>query len=164
LSAIQKPLEDSTLYYSFKKEIDTSIGQIIDDLLKIKSLDPFTGKPRNIRGQFVEPIHLQLVCQRWWEELSSRGGIFSFKDGALTSVDEALKVLYESTIREAVIKTKISEDAIRRWCEKKLITPSGTRGLVYLTRKSSEDEIDTNVINVLESNHLIKVEWRSGTK
>jgi YVTN family beta-propeller protein len=165
--AIKKPLEtmSQSLYRSFEKQIDADIDIIIDDLLKIKSLDPFSGKIREVKGEFVEPIHLQIVCDRWWQGWLSRGyKNFSSTDRRLPSVDEALKQLYESTIHEAVSKTKLSEETIRKWCEKKLITPSGTRGLVYLTLESSEDEIDSNVIGILESNHLIRVEWRSGTK
>lgn len=162
--AIKKPLETMslTLYRSFEKQIDADINRIIDDLLNIKFLDPFSGDTREVKGQFVEPIHLQIVCERWWQGWLSRG-YKNFSD-KLPSVDEALMQLYESTIHEAVTSTKISEETIRKWCEKKLITTSGTRGLVYLTLKSSEDEIDSNVIDILESKHLIRVEMRTGTK
>src|SRR5918994_1737742 len=64
LLAIKKPLEEMNpkLYHSFKKEIDADIDKIIDDLLNIKYFDPFTGQIRTVKGQFIEPIHLQIVC------------------------------------------------------------------------------------------------------
>jgi hypothetical protein len=163
--AIKKPLEtmSPTLYRSFEKQIDADINRIIEDILSIKLLDPFSRNTREVKGRFVEPIYLQIVCERWWQGWLSRGSK-NFSDTKLPSVDEALNQLYESTIHEAVISTKISEEIIRKWCEKNLITPSGTRGLVNLTLKSSEDEIDSKVIDILESKHLIRVEWRSGTK
>src|SRR5207249_10544398 len=43
-------------------------------------------------------------------------------------------------------------------------TPNGTRALVYLTWSPSEDEIDTNVIDALQSNHLIREVWLSGAR
>jgi YVTN family beta-propeller protein len=166
LLAIKKPLEEmnSTVYESFKKEIDTDISKIMDDLLNIKSIDPFSGKIRTMKGQFIEPIHLQIVCQRWWQkQLSKENKNFSSDDNILTNVDEALKELYESTIHKAVA-SDISEEKIRKWCENRLITPNGTRGLVYLTHKSKEDGIPSSVIDILESKYLIRAEMRSGSK
>ena len=167
LLAIKKPLEEMnwTLYQSFKKEIDADISKIMDDLLNIKSIDPFSGKIRAMKGQFIEPIHLQIVCQRWWQKQLSQENNkkFSSDDNILTNVDEALKELYESSIHKAV-ESNISEEKIRKWCENRLITPNGTRGLVYLTHKSIDDGIPSSVIDILESKYLIRAEMRSGFK
>ena len=166
LIAIKKPLEEmnSVLYQSFKKEIDTDINKIMDDLLNIKSIDPFSGKIRTMKGQFIEPIHLQIVCQRWWQkQLLKENKNFSSDDSILTNVDEALKELYTLTIQKAV-ESGLSEEKIRNWCENRLITPNGTRGLVYLTHKSTEDGIPSSVIDILESKYLIRAEMRSGSK
>ena len=137
----------------------------MDDLLNIKSIDPFSGNIRTMKGQFIEPIHLQIVCQRWWQKQLSKENNkkFSSDDNILTNVDEALKELYESTIHKAV-ESNLSEEKIRKWCENRLITPNGTRGLVYLTHKSIEDGIPSSVIDILESKYLIRAEMRSGSK
>ena len=167
LLAIKKPLEEmnAKLYNSFKKEIDADIDKIIDDLLNINYFDPFTGQIRTVKGQFIEPIHLQIVCQRWWEKKLSQGyKNVSNHDGIFTSVDEALKELYESTIKEVVVNANVPEEKIRKWCEKKLITRNGTRALVYLTGKLTDDEIPSNVIDILVKNYLIRSEWRSNSK
>jgi YVTN family beta-propeller protein len=166
LLAIKKPLEEmnSNVYESFKKEIDAEISKIMDDLLNIKSIDPFSGKIRTMKGQFIEPIHLQIVCQRWWQkQLSKENKKFSSDDNILTNVDEALKELYESTIHKAA-ESGLAEEKIRKWCENRLITPNGTRGLVYLTHKLNEDGIPSSVIDILESKYLIRAEMRSGSK
>jgi YVTN family beta-propeller protein len=167
LLAIKNPLEEMNpkLYNSFKKEIDTDIDKIIDDLLNIKYFDPFIGQIRSVKGQFIEPIHLQIVCQRWWKKKLSQGyKNVSNHDSVFTSVDEALKELYESTIKEVVVNANVPEEKIRKWCEKKLITRNGTRGLVYLTGKLTDDEIPANVIDILVKNYLIRSEWRSNSK
>ena len=67
-------------------------------------------------------------------------------------------------IHKVVVGTQETEERIRKWCEKKLITPNGTRALVYLTGISSEDEVDSSVIVSLESNHLIREVWLSGAR
>jgi len=167
--AIQKPLQSMNTghYNSFKDIIDKDIDEIIDSFLNIKSAD--TGEIRKVRGQFVEPILLQLVCERWWRRKVSklsRGNKNSLSQDStstLTSVDEALKELYESTIREASVSTKVKEETIRKWCGKKLITSNGTRALVYLTRNSSQDEIDPRIVDALETNHLIRVVHREAS-
>ncbi len=167
LLAIKKPLEEMNpnLYNSFKKEIDADIDKIIDDLLNIKYFDPFTGQIRSVKGQFIEPIHLQIVCLRWWKKKLLQGyKNFSNYDSVFTSVDEALKELYESTIKEVIDNANVPEEKIRKWCEKKLITSNGTRALVYLTGKLTDDEIDANVIDILVKNYLIRSEWRSNSK
>ena len=167
LLAIKKPLEemDPKLYNSFKKEIDADIDKIIDDLLNIKYFDPFTGQIRTVKGQFIEPIHLQIVCLRWWKKKLLQGyKNVSNHDSVFTSVDEALKELYESTIKEVVVNANVPEEKIRKWCEKKLITSNGTRALVYLTGKLTDDEISVNVIDILVKHYLIRSEWRSNSK
>jgi YVTN family beta-propeller protein len=161
--AIQKPLEsmEPTRYNSYKEQIDTAISKIIKDLVIVKSVDPFTGDNKDVVGEFVEPIHLQIVCQRWWREEQKLSTGYENFSSKVPSVDESLKELYESTIREAV-SDKISEGMIRNWCDTKLITPSGTRGFVHLTHQLAENEIDSRVIDIFEKEHLIRSEWRSG--
>ena len=46
------------------------IDQLIEELLKIR-VEKFGGKSEEIKGEFVEPIQLQVVCQRLWNKLKS---------------------------------------------------------------------------------------------
>ena len=48
-----------------KKNIDSEIKKLVDDLLKIYVETP-DGSSRPLEGEFVEPIQLQVVCRRWW--------------------------------------------------------------------------------------------------
>ena len=43
------------------------IEQIVQDLMKIK-IETIAGESLEVMGEFIEPIHLQVVCQRWWHE------------------------------------------------------------------------------------------------
>jgi hypothetical protein len=44
------------------------IDKLIEDLLKIR-VETFGGESREAKGEFVEPIQLQVVCQRLWIKL-----------------------------------------------------------------------------------------------
>lgn len=114
-----------------EREIDSQIEVLLKELLKIQVEDPFSGKPSELDGQFVEPIHLQIVCQKWWQELSSGKAGSQARLKLLANVDNALIDFYEDIVHEAAKKTKISEGIIRKLCEEKLITSSGTRAFVH---------------------------------
>jgi conflict system STAND superfamily ATPase len=114
-----------------EQEIESQIEVLIKELLKIQVEDPFSGKPSELDGQFVEPIHLQIVCQKWWQELSSGKASSQARLKLLANVDTALTDFYEGIVHEAASETNISEGIIRKLCEEKLITSSGTRAFVH---------------------------------
>ena len=177
LLAIKGPLKDlsnSTLKNYSEQEIDIQIEMLVEELLKIQVEDPFTGKPHQIDGDFVEPIHLQIVCQRWWQEISlGKPQSAQSRLKALADVDSALQEFYERSIYDATTHTNVSEGIVRRLCEEKLITSSGTRAFVHrgafaqfiqgINKSISEEKID-KVISILESKYLIRAERRSGAK
>jgi YVTN family beta-propeller protein len=139
------------------KQVDEDVKKIVNDLMKIRVEDP-AGNIRSVEGEFIEPIQLQVVCQRWWEELLKGG---SNKNNDLVNVDNALQDYYVDAIREATKKTGIHEESIRKWCEKKLITPNGTRSIVHQDPYFTEG-MSNEVIDVLASKYLVRREWRSG--
>src|SRR5919107_1068245 len=177
LLAIKGPLKDlsnSTLKNYSEQEIDIQIEMLVEELLKIQVEDPFTGKPHQIDGDFVEPIHLQIVCQRWWKEISlGKPQSAQSRLKALADVDSALQEFYERSIYDATTHTNVSEGIVRRLCEEKLITSSGTRAFVHrgafaqfiqgINKSISEEKID-KVIRILESKYLIRADRRSGAK
>jgi hypothetical protein len=114
------------------------IDRLIEELLKIR-VETFGGQYREIKGEFVEPIQLQLVCQRLWNKLKTSQIDHITQDfiAYLGDVDRALEDFYAETIREASKQTSISEDIIRNWFEESLITSSGTRGIVHRGFKST---------------------------
>ena len=177
LLAIKGPLKDlsnSTLKNYSEQEIDIQIEMLVEELLKIQVEDPFSGKPHQVNGEYVEPIHLQIVCQRWWQEISlGKSQTAQSRLKALADVDSALQEFYERSIYDATTHTNVSEGIVRRLCEEKLITSSGTRSFVHrgafaqfiqgINKSISEEKID-KVISILESKYLIRAERRSGAK
>ena len=162
LLAVRGPLEFLDVNVA---ELEDEIHKIIENLLKIQVqiFSDGTTKVVGMDGEFVEPIHLQLVCQRWWQDrqqISSKNRDHLI---SLSDVDEALEDYYVNSIREASKTTKVSEREIRDWCEKKLITSAGTRGIVYQGENDTEG-ISNKVVAILDRRYLIRPELRSGTK
>ncbi|MGC2572467.1 MAG: beta-propeller fold lactonase family protein, partial [Candidatus Nitrosopolaris sp.] len=140
------------------------VDRLVEDLLKIR-VETFGGQFREIQGEFVEPIQLQLVCQRLWNKLktSQVSQITQDDFGYLGDVDKALEDFYLEAICKASKQTGISEGAIRKWFEEKLITSSGTRGVVHRGVRTSGG-IPNSVTDILENKYLIRREKRSGAQ
>ena len=188
VAAIKGPLKNTinNLNEQERIEIEDEIKELVDDLLKI-NVESSDGSLRLLEGEFVEPIHLQVVCTRWWNERNGTSsssasslsvskaktttkypdneqdkgqGKDSLKD--LTNVFEALEDFYEKAILEASKETGVSEKDIRNWCQQKLITSSGTRSMIHRDRISTGG-LSNQVIKILEDEYLVRREWRAGS-
>lgn len=92
------------------------IDKLIEKLLKIR-VETFGGKFREVSGEYVEPIQLQVVCQRLWNKLkaSRLDQINQSYYEDLKYIDvEALKTFYVETIRETSRQAGIAEGTIRK--------------------------------------------------
>jgi uncharacterized FlaG/YvyC family protein len=152
---------------------DSVIEKLLDNLLNIQ-IETAPGKRREVKGEFIEPIHLQVVCQRLWQKLVHTSNISLDDLEIIGDVDKALEDFYEGVIHKASEDTrsnsakphqgaKIYEGDIRIWCEKKLITSTGTRSIVHRGPRLTSG-IPNVIIDSLENNYLIRGEWKSGAK
>jgi YVTN family beta-propeller protein len=145
--AVRMPLKELGFY---SKDLEDDIKDIVENL--------------EDEGEYIEPIHLQVVCQRWWQQGLATNkkniGENVFKDNDIADVDTALEEFYDNAVHDAILETKVSEKNIREWCEHKLITPSETRSIVHQSRDST-DGIPNNVIEILDKKYLIRPELRS---
>lgn len=159
--AIEGPLEKRLLNFNIK-DFEDDLNRIINDLLKIK-VETFSKEGKIIKeetGNYVEPIHLQVVCQRWWKErIKNEKNVSEFN--FLVNVDVALEDFYVEVIRESSIETNVSEDRIREWCSEQLITPNETRGLVYQGERLT-DGLPNEVVEILTDKYLLRRELRAG--
>ena len=123
-----------------------------------------------ITGEFVETVQLQVVCRTLINKLAPNATEISMEHlEAYGSLDKALQVFYEDSIREVVEKTRealrrkgeaeIKEGVLRNWFEKKLITPAHTRGLAYRGTTHTEGLIN-EAVDVLDQAHIIREERR----
>ena len=143
-------------------QLEEEIKKIVNEwLLKIQVEDPLGGT-HQLEGEYVEPIHLQVVCQRWWEERITYDNKESDRDSReLTDVDKALEEFYSNAVQDAAKFTKVSEKEIREWCEYQLITSSETRGIGHQSGNSTAG-ISNGVVEILDRRYLIRKELRSG--
>jgi DNA-binding beta-propeller fold protein YncE len=167
LLAIKGPLERMNINLDLSSntnEINKEIDEIVNDLLKIRVEDPLSGKPQDVNGEFVEPIQLQVVCQRWWRErfkeenqieTTSNTSNIQANLKNLINVDSALEDFYVDAINESSTLTGIYEGDIRIWCEKKLITSSETRSFVHRGAAFTSG-MPNKVVESLEKKYLIR--------
>ena len=87
----------------------------------------------DVKGEFVEPLLLQVVCRELWTALLPLqiSVITSEHVGKFANVDDCLARFYSGAVREASETGQATERQIRSWVQNKLITPAGTRGTVY---------------------------------
>ena len=169
LNAVEKPLLQALLLEPKLKDIidENDITKIANKLVKnlLKTLvQVYGGKTEIIIGEFVEPVLLQVVCLKLWEKDILTGKIQSEIDSIeFGDVDNALIDFYNDAVNAAKENTKTAEYAIKEWCEKKLITPAGTRNLVYQDVKHTAG-MPNQVIDVLQNKYLIRAEERVGSK
>jgi YVTN family beta-propeller protein len=143
--AIRRPLMETG---SYNKELENDINDIISNL--------------EDAGEFIEPIHLQVVCQRWWLQRSSAKENFDERISRenLADVDKALEEFYTNALQYAAKETGTPEKDLREWCESQLITSSETRGIVHQSENSTAG-MSNRVVEILNSRYLIRPEIRS---
>ena len=109
---------------------------------------------------FVEPVQLQVVCERLWNTLPADVSTITLEHlERFGDVDEALSSFYDDAIAAASDAAQIPEGRVRTWVEETFITPIGTRNTVA----SYGDEtagMKTPVVLELERRHLLHAEWR----
>jgi hypothetical protein len=158
ISAIRKPLEGTRL--SFAPGVAEAV---VGDLMKIAVVSP-AGAVVAVPGEFVEPVHLQVVCYTLFERLPENTTSVTLETyRRFGDPDDALEGFYQQALDAAKASTGVDEGELREWFEQKLITPAGTRGLVFRDRQSTGD-IPNRVVDVLEQRHIVRPEIRSGSR
>lgn len=116
-----------------------------------------------VAGQFVDLLQLQIVSQALWQSLApdeveiTREHLYRFG-----RVDSALSQFYEQAIKSSVMQGGISESTLRRWFDEELITPMGTRGVIYRGTNESAG-VPNELVDLLEQRHIVRRELRGGT-
>jgi YVTN family beta-propeller protein len=164
LSAVKGPLNNLPQEYIKKMigNVDEDIKRLIKDLMKIK-IENSQGKTHQVEGEFIEPIQLQVVFKRWWDnKINPPDKSKEENNNGIFEVDRALEDFYDDAIIQCK-KNGISEEEIRKWCEEKLITSSDTRSIVHRGLVYTEG-MKNSIIDILEKKYLIRAEWRAGAK
>jgi len=101
--------------------------QLVDDLRRSPEDDSL--------GLYVEPVQLQIVCRQLWSRLAAETNRTKpeIDEEDLRNharVNDALIQFYRDSLAAAK-ETGVRERALRDWFGKQLITPAGTRALLY---------------------------------
>jgi hypothetical protein len=160
LAAIQGPVRGTSR--SFAPGVPELI---VEQLLETKALSPTgRGEPIRVRGRVVAPVQLQVVCKALWDHKQGAGDITREDLEDFGDVAQALGAYYDTVVSQACRSGDVSEDRLRRWFGRRLITPIGTRGSVLRQEATTDDAlpIPNSVIDELDRAHLIREETRAG--
>ena len=158
LPAVVDPLEGTGR--SFGRGV---AEELVEELAKLR-VESDSGEAETLSGEFVEPVHLQLVCERLWEKLPETTEVIS-SDLLLAfgNVNQALQGFYEDAVEEASATGSVREVEVRDWFKTQLITPAGTRGIVFQGATETEG-IPNEVVEVLENRHVLRGDLRAGSR
>jgi WD40 repeat protein len=168
---------------------DDAARQLIDDLRRVQVQLP-NGEVELQLGPTVEPVQLQVVCRRLWEQLfpgsstASKGAtpgaeadpageptalptITPAELSAVGDVDQALSAYYADQVQ--VIAAQLTgnsdansmERAIREWFDRQLITTNGVRGQVLQGPETSGGLVNQAIWPLINA-YLVRAEKRRG--
>ncbi|MFN2285994.1 MAG: hypothetical protein ACK2UQ_16390, partial [Anaerolineae bacterium] len=141
--------------------------RMVDDLRRIRVQGGPGAENAEITtiGPFVEPVQLQVVCSRLWENLPDQEDKMIQWDEVeeYGRIDRALTDFYRSALDDAQEKTGASQKQLRRWFGNELITPMQTRGLV-LRGPETTGTLPNAAIDVLSRHYIIRSEVRAGAR
>ena len=156
LAAVEGPLGSTTV--RFKEGV---AKLLVSDLLTVPAAP---GADARIVGEYVDPVQLQVVCFSLFRSLPegtteiTQEHLVAFGD-----VDQALREFYVGALQDAAAITGTDEDSLRQWFETKLITESGSRGLVFRGDKTTGG-IPNGAVDELEELHIIRPEVRGADR
>src|SRR5262249_50106008 len=92
---------------------DDATKALVDDLCRVRVQRP-DGTTEEVRGPYVEPVQLQVVCHHLWRQLTPEQDLVEPNHiAALGDVDASLKRFYDETVAAVSGETNISQRRIR---------------------------------------------------
>jgi hypothetical protein len=162
-AALQAIVEPAAKY---RKRFEAGVAeQLVKDLAQIQTessrgVIPFRPAV-SVEGEWVEPVHLQVVCTQLWTNLPKDTATIGARHvQTFGGVDRALTSYYEQALAAALETGDTTEEQLRDWFETKLLTSGGTRGLVYEGAGRTEG-MPNSVVKVLADRHVIRAEPRA---
>ncbi len=164
LQAIQRPASQAGATFS-----DPAAAKLVNDLREVQVQRP-DGSLESQPGPYVEPVQLQVVCKRLWENLDADDNEISEEDVAkIGDVNQSLSEYYGEELASIAAQAAQSEHAqperieraIREWFERKLITEQGFRSQVLMGPERSEG-LENQTIRRLVDAFLVRAEKRRG--
>jgi WD40 repeat protein len=124
LEAVRRPAQERGVTFT-----EEAAEELVDNLARVQVQTPQGPAPSS--GDYVEPVLLQVVCERLWDQRDRAVdtiGVSAVR--SIGGVDRALGEYYDQKIAEVVEETGVREQALRDWFSDELITRQGFRGQV----------------------------------
>lgn len=154
--AIQAPARRAGVSFG-----DAATTKLVDDLRRVR-VQRLDGTTEEQAGLYVEPVQLQVVCRRLWDNLPEGATEIVESDiQAVGDVDSALADYYADRVRAIAGETGVGQRTIREWVDRYLITEQGIRGQALQGREQSQG-LDNQAIWLLVDAHLVRAEKLRG--
>jgi tetratricopeptide (TPR) repeat protein len=155
LQAVTGPLTSSR--FSFAPGV---AEKVVQDLLQVN----VGNKTHAVRGEYVEPVQLQVVCEALCRHLPRNVSVITLDDlQHFGNVNEALANFYKDCLKETTRATHVWGGArrLRKWFARALITPEGVRDAIRQGPTKTRG-LPNRAVGKLEELHLIRGEERPG--
>ncbi len=158
LAAVKNPLAGTDRSFA-----PGAAEALVDDLLRLR-VDTGRGESEEVKGEYVEPVQLQVACMTLWADLPPDvSEITTQQLSAYADVDQVLARFYDDAVATAAGTSRRRERHVRAWVEETLITPGGTRAAAYAAANDTAG-MPSEIVRTLEEKRLIRAEWRAGAR
>jgi hypothetical protein len=124
LMAMQGPAREAGVDFS-----DAAARKLADNLRRVRVRR--SGQSVEVLGPYIEPVQLQVVCERLWERPRADAMRITEADvQEVGDIDSALASYYTDKVQAIATETGADERAIRTWFDRALITEQGLRAQV----------------------------------
>ncbi len=144
-----------------------TIAGLVNDLRLVR-VQHADGRVENVPGQYVEPVQLQVVCQRLWKTWARRfvegppeaePSIGAADIAAMGDVSTALEAYYDESVAEVCVATGTPERAVRDWFDSQLIIGRGLRNQLLKDQDSTGGLANTTISKLIDT-YLVRAEER----
>jgi tetratricopeptide (TPR) repeat protein len=151
--AMQRPARAQQVDFT-----DAAAQRLADDLRTVREMQP-DGATVTKLGDAIEPVQLQVVCLRLWNNLAADDNVIDVDDlEGVGDVDSALATYYADSLTRIATETGVLPHAIRTWVHS-LITESGFR--TQLLQGPNQGLAEAAIWPLVDA-HLIRAERRRG--
>ncbi len=148
-------------------EFERDAALVLADQLRVMKVQHPDGRVTEKKGPAIEPVQLQVVCRRLWDQPradSTRitvSDVDALGDDARALVDDSLGDFYSAQVGQVAVESPTPERLIRRWFGATLISQSGVR-LTVLREPESTGGLDNATVDALIDARLLRQDWAGG--